>query len=90
MRVAKQRKAVVALAALGLVAGFAPSAMAASPEEVARCKAMVEKMGAPAPHDHGKDKTGAPNAMTSEHVRCKEILAQPAHGHKEGSKHEQK
>jgi hypothetical protein len=89
MRMALRRTNVLALGTIGLVAVLASGAMAATPEERAKCEAMVKKMGAPAPHDHGKDKTGAPNAMTAEHVRCKEILAEPAHGNKEGSKHNQ-
>jgi hypothetical protein len=90
MRMKLHRKDVLAIGALALVAAWAPNAQAATAEERAKCEEMVKKMGTEAPHDHGKEKTGAPNAMTTEHVRCKEILAEPADGHKEGSKHEQK
>lgn len=87
MRIAKD---VLALSALGLLALSIPGALAATPEERAKCEEMMKKMGAEAPHDHGKEKTGAPNAMTSEHMRCKDILAEPHQGHKDGDKHDQK
>lgn len=89
MRIGFHRADVLALSALGLMAAT-PSALAATPEERAKCEEMVKKMGTEAPHDHGQQKTGAPNAMTAEHIRCKQILAEPHQGHKDGDKHEQK
>lgn len=90
MRIGLHRIDVLALSALALAVAWVPGANAATPEERAKCEEMVKRMGAEAPHDHGKEKTGAPSSMTTEHVRCKEILAEPGHGHKEGSKHDQK
>jgi len=90
MKLTIEMSYVVALGALSLVAAWVPGAYAATPEERAKCEAMVKKMGAEAPHDHGKEKTGAPNAMTAEHVRCKEILAEPAHGSSDAAKQQQK
>ncbi|MGD9806808.1 MAG: hypothetical protein AB7U78_25800 [Hyphomicrobiaceae bacterium] len=87
MRIAKN---VLALSTLGLLALSIPGALAATPEERAKCEEMMKKMGAEAPHDHGKEKTGAPNAMTSEHMHCKDVLAEPHQGHKDGDKHDQK
>lgn len=74
---------IVGVAALGSVAVWVPGVLAATAEERAKCEEMAKHMGTAPPHDHGKDKTGVPNSMTTEHARCKEILAEPAHGHKE-------
>lgn len=90
MRIGLYSTGVLAFSALGLMAVSIPSALAATPEERAKCEEMMKKMGAEAPHDHGKEKTGVPNAMTSEHMRCKDILAEPQQGPKEGDKHGQK
>lgn len=90
MKLVIQKRHIVGLGALALIAAWVPGAYAATAEDRAKCEEMMKKMGAEAPHDHGKEKTGAPNAMTAEHMRCKQILAEPHPGHKDGDKHEQK
>ncbi len=64
----------LALAVLSGAPAVTP-AMAATAEERAKCEQMIKSMGAPPPHDHGKDKTGAPNAMTAEHLRCQQMMS---------------
>ncbi len=76
------------IACLGMAAlagAWTSAAFAATAEEKAKCEQMVKKMGATVPHDHGMDKGGAPNAMTVEHMRCKEILGTAASGDKKES-----
>lgn len=75
---------------LGLLTAMsaAAPASAATDQEKAKCEKMIKGMGATALHDHGKDKTGAPGAMTSEHQRCQEILGQSG-AKKEDSKPKQ-
>ena len=75
---------IVGVAALGSVAVWVPSVFAATAEERAKCEEMAKQMGTAPPHDHGADKGQGPGAMTTMHVRCKEILAEPAQAHKEG------
>lgn len=87
----KYSKILMALGVLALVSASIPSARAATPEERAKCEEMFKKMGEGAPHDHGAEKTGAPSAMSAEHVRCKEILGDKAGGHTAApTKHESK
>ena len=76
---------MLCIAALGSITILVPSVLAATAEERAKCEQMSKQMGTAPPHDHGKDKTGSPSPMTTEHARCKEIMAEPAHGHKEKS-----
>lgn len=64
----------LALALLSSASTVTPG-MAATAEEKAKCEQMIKAMGAPPPHDHGKDKTGVPNAMTSEHLRCQQMMS---------------
>lgn len=83
MTISHRYNFIVGLAALGSVAIWVPSALAATAEERAKCEEMVKTMGSAPPHDHGMDKGQGPGPMTAEHARCKQILAEPAHGHKE-------
>ena len=85
----KQSNRITSLFCLGVLAAISATApaSAATNEEKAKCEQMVKNMGAATPHDHGKEKSGAPNAMTSEHERCKTILG--TNGDKKGeSKHQ--
>lgn len=68
---------------LSLLAGCATtgqqSAASATPEERARCQAMMEGMGLGPQHSHAEVRgTVAQTPMNREHARCREILAQPA------------
>ena len=81
---------VMAFGALAAIAAWAPHAVAATADERSKCEEMMKKMGTEAPHDHGKEKTGAPNAMTAEHAKCKQMMEDKAHDHKDGQKHETK
>lgn len=78
---------IVAMGALAAVAAWGATALAATPEERAKCEAMFKQMGL---DEKGREKSGAPFPMTAEHQRCKDILAEPHHEHKEGDKHDQK
>lgn len=84
----KKSTKITGLVCLGLLTAISASASAsaAADEEKAKCEKMIKDMGAAAPHDHGKEKTGAPNAMTSEHQRCKDILGHTG-DKKDESKH---
>lgn len=91
MFVPKYTKSMAAIGALVLVSAWIPSAVAATPDERAKCEEMFKKMGKTAPHDHGAEKTGAPSAMTAEHARCNAILEDNAAGHTDKpDKHESK
>lgn len=78
-----RHSAIVCVAALGSITVLVPSVIAATAEERAKCEQMSKQMGTAPPHDHGKDKTGSPGAMTTDHARCKEIMAEPVQGHKD-------
>lgn len=84
----KQSTKITGLVCFGLLTAISATApaSAATDEEKAKCERMMKDMGAAAPHDHGKEKSGAPNAMTSEHQRCRDILAQHS-DKKEDAKH---
>jgi hypothetical protein len=82
------------IACLGMTAlagAWTSTAFAATAEEKAKCEQMAKQMGSGVPHDHAQDKGGAPNAMTREHMRCKEILGTAGSGDKkESSGHDHK
>ena len=69
-------KIAIAVGAAALLGTWAAGAFAASPEEVAKCEAMIKQMGAAAPHSHGSDKGQGPDKMSTEHARCNAILAE--------------
>jgi hypothetical protein len=90
MKLLRANRTIVAIGAVAAVAAWSPVVHAATPEERARCVEMMKRMGLDAPHDHGRDKTGAPGPMTAEHVRCQQILGDSANEHKDGNKHDKK
>lgn len=68
---------------LSLLAGCATtgqqSAASATPEERARCQAMMEGMGLGPQHSHAEERgTIGQTPMNREHARCRKILEQPA------------
>lgn len=68
------KSALMGLGATAVLSAFAAGAFAATPEERARCKKMIEEMGASAPHVHSSDKGQGPSQMSMEHSRCLAIL----------------
>jgi hypothetical protein len=62
------------LGAAAVLSASIVSVLAATPEERAKCKKMIEEMGASAPHVHSSDKGQGPSQMSMEHSRCLAIL----------------
>lgn len=81
------RSVIMGLGAASAIVASASLALAATPEERAKCEKMIKEMGAPAPHSHGAEKGQGPSPMSAEHARCNAILAE---GKDKDQKHDKK
>lgn len=59
MKVALSRTHIIGFGTLALVSAWAPSVIAATAEERAKCEDMMKQMGTAAPHEHAADKVRA-------------------------------
>ena len=76
MKIMLIRSIFTGLGAAAVITVSASLAVAATPEERAKCEKMIKEMGAPAPHSHGAEKGQGPAPMSAEHARCNAILAE--------------
>lgn len=76
MKATLVKSVVMGLGAAAAIAASASLAVAATPEERAKCEKMIKDMGAAAPHSHGAEKGQGLAPMTAEHARCNAILAE--------------
>ena len=67
-------KSLLLLGVILLLAGCVTTP--ATPEELAYCQRMSNRMGTTPRHDHGATKGTPPSGMGVEHRRCREILRQ--------------